>query len=114
MAEAAPPLGTEQQHATSPPQATEAHADGQQPPMQPENPAQPEAHGPQPGEEPHRVNRSSPANRRSRGNRRRRQAESSRSIRERTSCRMANTAGRLRLGLPGTSSAAPCCVAPCR
>nr|XP_037290520.1 monocarboxylate transporter 9-like [Rhipicephalus microplus] len=53
MAEAAPPLGTEQQHATSPPQATEAHANGQQPPMQPEHPAQPEAHEPQPGEQPH-------------------------------------------------------------
>ncbi|KAH7964447.1 hypothetical protein HPB51_027322 [Rhipicephalus microplus] len=50
MAEAAPALGTEQQHATSPPQASEAHADGQQLPMQPENPAQPEPHQPHPGE----------------------------------------------------------------
>ncbi|KAL3218719.1 hypothetical protein MRX96_031397 [Rhipicephalus microplus] len=53
MADAAPPLNTEQQHATSPPQATEAQADGHLPPMQPENPAQPEAHEPQPGEQPH-------------------------------------------------------------
>ncbi|KAL3257169.1 hypothetical protein MRX96_046512 [Rhipicephalus microplus] len=51
MAEAALPLGTEQQHATSPPQVSEAHADGQQPPMQPANPAQPEAHEPQPDEQ---------------------------------------------------------------
>ncbi|KAL1454667.1 hypothetical protein MTO96_043740 [Rhipicephalus appendiculatus] len=40
----------QQEHPTSPPQAGEAHADGQQPPMQPENPAEPEAHEPQPGE----------------------------------------------------------------
>ncbi|KAH7935000.1 hypothetical protein HPB52_002645 [Rhipicephalus sanguineus] len=49
MAEAPSPPGTEQQqHPTSPPQHVEAHVDGQQPPMHPENTAQPEAHEPQP------------------------------------------------------------------